>query len=298
MIKRNRENPYYAVIEINTIKEFETFSVEFNNILKSYVFRGQQSDNWELQPSIERTISNELIHRYESYTIDEFKRHSFNYVDKIPQSLLEWIALIQHYGGPTRLLDFTHSLFIAVFFALLKTMKNYRNNKDTALWGININKLRYCIQQQNSEILKVDNKSKILERVIYDKENFNLVMYAEPFYVNKRLSAQQGLFLFSTNSNSAFQKTLFNTFGIRNTCRFNNVNYNTYDVKGFLDANIAPDVIKIVLSQDKGLHKKLLRYLCSMNINARTLFPDIDGLAMSLHNITCANYWSFNKDRM
>jgi hypothetical protein len=31
---------------------------------------------------------------------------------------LEWIALMQHYGAPTRFLDWTYSLYVAVFFAV------------------------------------------------------------------------------------------------------------------------------------------------------------------------------------
>ena len=36
---------------------------------------------------------------------------------------LEWLALMQHYGAPTRLLDFTRSPYVACFFALEELKK-------------------------------------------------------------------------------------------------------------------------------------------------------------------------------
>src|SRR5438874_8248315 len=36
---------------------------------------------------------------------------------------LDWLALMQHYGAPTRLLDFTYSPFVAAFFGLEMLLK-------------------------------------------------------------------------------------------------------------------------------------------------------------------------------
>src|SRR5216684_3693164 len=43
-----------------------------------------------------------------------------------------WLALMQHHGAPTRLLDFTWSPYVAAFFAL------ERATSDAAIWAINL----------------------------------------------------------------------------------------------------------------------------------------------------------------
>ncbi len=48
--------------------------------------------------------------------------HHFPTSERIPQNETEWLALIQHFGGPTRLLDFTLSPFVAIFLALEKAV--------------------------------------------------------------------------------------------------------------------------------------------------------------------------------
>ena len=43
----------------------------------------------------------------------------------------QWLALMQHYGAPTRLLDFTWSPYVAAFFALERTLG------DGVVWAMN-----------------------------------------------------------------------------------------------------------------------------------------------------------------
>ena len=45
--------------------------------------------------------------------------------------VLDWLALMQHYGAPTRLLDWTRSPYVALYFALEKA------DKESAVWAIN-----------------------------------------------------------------------------------------------------------------------------------------------------------------
>ena len=44
---------------------------------------------------------------------------------------LEWLSLLQHYGGPTRLLDVTRSPYVAAYFAADKA-----GNGDCAVWAL------------------------------------------------------------------------------------------------------------------------------------------------------------------
>src|SRR5260221_14753139 len=70
------------------------------------LFRGQRQD-WSLLPKISRVKlrSGLSIHDTELKMIQEFKRISKPFLVKDPQNEWEWLALAQHYGMSTRLLD-------------------------------------------------------------------------------------------------------------------------------------------------------------------------------------------------
>ena len=56
----------------------------------------------------------------ERLMLEEFKSRAHQYLpaNAIPSSDFEWLALMQHHLGQTRLLDWTFSPYVAAFFAL------------------------------------------------------------------------------------------------------------------------------------------------------------------------------------
>ena len=61
-----------------------------------------------------------------------FRRAYYQYAQHIPasESVIEWISLMQHHGAPTRLLDFTYSIYVAAYFALESA------DSDCAVWAV------------------------------------------------------------------------------------------------------------------------------------------------------------------
>ena len=89
-----------------------------------WAFRGMGSANWALQTSLERLSVGPVV-QAERYLLTAFQRRAHHHVRDCPDSddYLEWLALMQHHGAPTRLLDCTRSPYVALFFALERAVE-------------------------------------------------------------------------------------------------------------------------------------------------------------------------------
>ncbi|MFN9623942.1 MAG: FRG domain-containing protein [Cyanobacteriota bacterium] len=236
--------------------------------VSDWCFRGQRDSAWGLKTSLERATTRIPNVMAEHTVLRHFTRNAHNYLQAhhIPVDLLEWFALMQHHGAPTRLLDMTTSPYVACFFAVENSLDE---TGSSAVWAVDEN---WC-QQQGRDVIRKHLANdphysnykvrsyvwKDLEfRKIFEQERIPLVMPAEPYRRNERLTIQSGLFLCPGDPNKGFEG-----------------NFGEYDQK-----SLSKHLIKVVIPNK--LRVEILTDLYHMNINRATLFPGIDGFSQSL----------------
>lgn len=104
--------------------ENEIFSLYRKAYEQCYIFRGLSEDD-ELLPSVVRkckkhggkTIAD--IREYESSVLKKFSQYSIQYLPYYEMTI-DWLAAAQHYGLPTRLIDWTYNLYVGLFFSIGK----------------------------------------------------------------------------------------------------------------------------------------------------------------------------------
>ena len=108
----------------------------------AWLFRGVTNISHGLIPKIGRptTRAKKKIHgrkervpyrpEDERAVFSMFKQQARAHLAMEPQSPLEWLAVAQHFGMPTRLLDWTESLLVAAWFAAEKGGAD----EDSAIW--------------------------------------------------------------------------------------------------------------------------------------------------------------------
>lgn len=115
-----------------TVREFETwsdFKVFVSDELipstgrhpahRELIFRGQGNARWPLKASLDRSLTHVPTHvrqRVHEGMLSSFRERAKGDTP-LPTSDAEVLALMQHYGAPTRLLDWSDSPYIAAFFA-------------------------------------------------------------------------------------------------------------------------------------------------------------------------------------
>lgn len=246
-----------------TVKSWNDFDDKISpKHYRKWIFRGHIDHSWKLESSLNRAFSDALeIHKlngrkkenlarnaHERVMLEKFKSNAHLFLSHFPSDRddLSWLSLMQHYGAPTRLLDFSFSPYIALYFALES------GTEDAALYSIN----HHALKIDDEEQFGSDRKN-IYSRVMNEKEKDDICLFSfEPTFSNQRLLSQQGI-LVATNTLRMSHEEVLNEYQVEDE-----------------------DCVKYKIP--RKLRYSGLRMLNKMNINAATIYPGLEGFCKSM----------------
>lgn len=244
---------------------------------KKWIFRGLPKAAYALETSLERALRDFGVKKFsdaaafEKSLMHQFRRQTQKYAVDLPpdREAMTWLTLMQHYGTPTRLQDWTYSFFVAVYFAVERA----ETGASSAVWCIDAT---WCADQYDAILGTIDGASlKLLKDVdpyirsagtfdkVIDRNRPMLNVYpGNAFDLNERLIIQQGFFLVPCHIGRSFEDNL--------------------DALLDRDPRYQDHFVKVIIDSNVDLRKGILTNLYRMNITRATLFPGLQGFAESL----------------
>ncbi|MFQ2114499.1 FRG domain-containing protein [Aeromonas veronii] len=227
-------------------------------------FRGVPNKTYNLTPSLLRNsqVTNiESLKKMERNLLGRFNERSVPYLSHRVDDVWEQLFLMQHYGVPTRLLDWTENPSIALFFALSSAKKtNGDYQEDCAVWVLDPIRLNdKTFRHLGPQTPKGPRSVKASEMNGYKPESIDNMMPAAIYGIHNspRIVAQRGSFTIQGN------------------------NLTPLDVMFTQDADWDQKTLrKIVIPKDEI--DNILSMLVCMGITDATIYPDLNGLALEI----------------
>jgi hypothetical protein len=246
-----------------------------------FVFRGARDGGQVLRATLERCAERVQWQgprqALEDGLLHEFQRRAHHYVADLPprDATLEWLALMRHHGAPTRLLDWTYSFWVALFFALEESRA--AGTGTAAVWALDRWQIHCChlalLSPEELTLRRQDTHTSDARNFArFYRQERHLIFFENPFRLNERLALQQGLFALHANVEGTFEDDLLNMYEEARARR-----------PALLPSPPeAPLLYRVEIPH--ALVGSAIRELHRMNISRATLFPGLDGFAQSLGN--------------
>ncbi len=247
------KNPIKSLSEYLDYINYFQDSVTFETLW----FRGVSKAKYKLQPRIYRNniwkydpedannIKNRFIHKAKGIIPPSYKFEKW-----------EWYHIMQHYGLPTRLLDWTEGHLIALFFAV----RNLPSVSTPCVWLLNPHSLNKFSTDKDfiyfTDDTTMDEEDKIVNFYLYDT-NPELPRYPialSPANINERMTSQRACFTIHGSVKDGFSSVfkLFQDF----------------------------ELVQLRIQTKKA--ERIKSQLILGGITESTLFPDLEGIVRDL----------------
>lgn len=222
-----------------------------------FAFRGLSDAGFDLRTSLLRLAGNpELARQLEIHVLRSFRKYAHAEAAGVDLTW-NWLALAQHHGLPTRMLDWTWSPLVALHFAT-DNLNHY--DRDGLIWCANCEATRSLLPKTLQEIRNkegsyvfsvemLDQASKTLDG--FDAlDHSQFVVFLEPPSLDARIVNQYAAFSLMNDAGSRLDEWL----------------------------EQRPELYRKVIVPAK-LKWEIRDKLDQANVTERTLFPGLDGLS-------------------
>jgi hypothetical protein len=229
----------------------ESWRPELQRFRSQFAYRGRNDAAEDLSTSLQRLGGDAAI---EGHLLRNFRKYA--QPEAVPfDSVWNWLALAQHHGLPTRLLDWTYSPFVALHFA---TADVRRYDRDAAVWMVDYVRAQREAPEPMLAALRDEGMdvftAELLDTVAPGRRELEelgeFVVFLEPPSINPRIVNQYALFSLMSRADA----TLDDWLGER------------------------PELARRMIVP-AGLKWEVRDKLDQANVTERVLFPGLDGLS-------------------
>ncbi len=238
------------------IKRARRLTLRVNKNEEFLIFRGQRQE-WPLLPKFARSVTqlqkadpdgidHGWIRKVEARMFAEYKRRALPRIAaRTPQYDLDWLAMAQHHGLETRLLDWTSNPLVALYFAVrdYDPMIPKKRRGRMVVWALKV---------QHDQVV-----DPVSLRLPFNVNNTKIF---RPSITSARIEAQQGWFTLH-----AFRADPRPFVPLEQNQRY------------------AARRERINIKSDDVTHIRILSQLDELGINDASIFPDLDGLSRHIN---------------
>jgi hypothetical protein len=270
------DNPFPNFVVTDQAESWAEFLAWAHALGGAWCFRGQGEASWSLNTSLDRaairhhsvTYPNGITSTgYSHVNRDElgrenlvqFRQQASHYVNNSPSEgdSGSWFALMQHYGKPTRFLDWSGSPFVASYFA--SEHAACEGDKRFAIWALDIDWLDKRARELLPPEMLASRDGDPEARARWDNHLLEecheaVIVRINPLEMNARMAAQQGILLCKLFHEAYFSVTLMHMIS---------------------HPYIPDQPVLRKLEVPTSLRADFLRRLEEMNIHSASLFPDV-----------------------